>query len=1063
MFPVDDYLKKLANAYSIGNATEHTYRAALQEFVQSVLPGIVATNEPKRSACGAPDYIVTKGNVPLGYIEAKDIDVQLSKVERDEQMKRYLGGLSNIILTDYLEFRWYVNGQHRETGRMASVVAGKIKANKIGCEQVVKLLELFLTTSTPTVNSPSELAGRMAKLARIMRNSISLTLAEEMKNDDAHGTLYSQFDGFRQTLIHDLQPEAFADMYTQTICYGMFAARCNAGNQGQFSRQSAGQALPKTNPFLRRMFDHIAGIDLDDRIAWAVDDLAELLGKTDMEAILANFGKRTRREDPVVHFYESFLAAYDPAMRESRGVYYTPEPVVTYIVHSIDHILKTAFNLPDGLADSSRIGDANSLHKVQILDPATGTGTFLHNVVEHIHESFLDEQGMWSGYVAKHLLPRLHGFELLMAPYTVAHLKLGLFLKETGYDLQSSERLRIYLTNTLEEAHSKTDSLIAHWIADEANAASGVKKDKPVMVVLGNPPYSGNSANTGEWISGLLRGVDKFSNTKTANYFEVDGHSLDERNPKWLNDDYVKFIRFAQWRIEQTGYGVMAFISNHGYLDNPTFRGMRQSLMETFDDIYILDLHGNSKRKEKALDGGKDENVFDIQQGVVIGIFVKKENSGGEKTLRHFGLQGLRKGKYEYLSENSTATTEWAELTPQAPFYLFVPQDRELLPEYEMGWKVSDSFPVNSVGIVTARDKLTIKFDAEDVWNTVNTFASLSEEVARNTFQLGPDARDWKVTLAQADLKKTVPDKGKIVPILYRPFDKRYTYYTGNSRGFHCMPRNEVMQHLLAGENLGLIVMRQVAVEGNYCHFLTTNTLVDNRAFYSNKGIMSMFPLYLYPESATGDQHYLGMETDRKANLSPKFIADFSAKLEMTYIPDGKGNLSATFGPEDVFDYLYAVFHSPTYRSRYAEFLKMDFPRLPLTSKTELFRQLCQLGAELVGLHLMERKIPDIAKFPLTGDDTIAGIRYSEPTEAEKGKVWINADQYFDGVSTEVWNFHVGGYQVCHKWLKDRKGRVLDIDEKGHYKQIVAALAETIRLMAEVEVAIAEHGGWPIE
>ena len=380
----DDYLKKIAHYHSIGNATEHTYRAALQEFVQSVLPEIIATNEPKRIACGAPDYIITKGNVPLGYIEAKDIDIPLSKVERDEQMKRYLGGLSNIILTDYLEFRWYVNGQHRETARMASVVGGKIKPDTVGCDAVIKLLELFLTTTTATVNSPSELAERMAKLACIMRNSINLTLAEELKNDTAHGSLYSQFDGFKQTLIHDLQPEAFADMYAQTICYGMFAARCNAGSQTQFTRQSAGQSLPKTNPFLRRMFDQIAGIDLDDRIAWVVDDLAMLLAKTDMEAILADFGKRTRREDPVVHFYESFLAAYDPAMRESRGVYYTPEPVVTYIVHSIDHILKTAFNLPDGLADSSRIGDENSPHKVQILDPATGTGTFLHNVVEHL-------------------------------------------------------------------------------------------------------------------------------------------------------------------------------------------------------------------------------------------------------------------------------------------------------------------------------------------------------------------------------------------------------------------------------------------------------------------------------------------------------------------------------------------------------------------------------------------------------------------------------------------------------------------------------------------------------
>lgn len=947
MSPIDDYLKKLANAYSIGNATEHTYRAALQEFVQSMLPGIVATNEPKRSACGAPDYIVTKGNVPLGYIEAKDIDVQLSKVERDEQMKRYLGGLSNIILTDYLEFRWYVNGQHRETARMASVVDGKVKTDKIGCEQVIKLLELFLTTATPTVNSPSELAGRMAKLARIMRNSISLTLADELKNDDAHGTLYSQFDGFRQTLIHDLQPEAFADMYAQTICYGMFAARCNAGNKGPFSRQSAGQALPKTNPFLRRMFDHIAGIDLDDRIAWAVDDLAELLGKTDMEAILANFGKSTRREDPVVHFYESFLAAYDPAMRESRGVYYTPEPVVTYIVHSIDHILKTAFNLPDGLADSSRIGDANSPHKVQILDPATGTGTFLHNVVEHIHESFLDEQGMWSGYVAKHLLPRLHGFELLMAPYTVAHLKLGLFLKETGYDLQSSERLRIYLTNTLEEAHSKTDSLIAHWIADEANAASGVKKDKPVMVVLGNPPYSGHSANTGEWISGLMRGIDKFSNTKTANYFEVDGHSLDERNPKWLNDDYVKFIRFAQWRIERTGHGVLAFICNNGYLDNPTFRGMRQSLMDTFDDIQILDLHGSSKKKEKAAGGDKDENVFDIQQGVAIGIFVKKEKSGGDKIIRHAGLYGPRKDKYKYLSENSTVTTDWQNLKPQAPFYLFVPQDNELLPEYEAYWKVKDIFPVNVLGFQSHRDHFAIDFERRELLQRINDMqdSSITDETLRVKYNL-KDNRDWHFSSARKQLKEDKRWETKLITCEYRPFDNRACYFSQVMMDF---PRRELLDHVVGRDSLCIGIGRQgIAVNDPTWALLTVSKVpIDANVF--RRGGVNVFPLYLYPVSTLNPEQYISsfMETEypfgKRANLSPKFTAECAAKLGKIYISDGKGDLSATFGPEDIFSYLYALFHSPTYRSRYAEFLKMDFPRLPLTSKPELFRQLCKL------------------------------------------------------------------------------------------------------------------------
>lgn len=726
------YLKAIENELAAGRATEHTHRPALKTLVESLGSGITATNEPKRVECGAPDYIVTKGQIPLGYIEAKDVGVSLDIAEKSEQLGRYRESLGNLILTDYLEFRWYVRpertktndyptAQHRLTARIASVGKnGKLRLEKNGEAEVLQLLDAFLAAQVPTVQSAKELATRMAKLAQLIRDIIRKAVTDE----EAKGTLHQQMEGFREVLIHDLSEEQFSDMYAQTICYGLFAARCNAKGSEHFTREHAAYDLPKTNPFLRKMFNHIAGPELDERIAWAVDDLAELLHRTRISDILADFGKSTRREDPVVHFYETFLAAYDPKMREARGVYYTPEPVVSYIVRSIDHILKTDFKLFAGLADSSKITikspDGNGkadVHKVLILDPATGTGTFLYGVINHIFESFKKNRGMWSGYVSEHLLPRLFGFELLMAPYAVAHMKLGLLLDQTGYDFQTDERLRVYLTNTLEEAHETSKMpLFTQWLAQEANEASKIKEEAPVMVVLGNPPYSGESMNKGDWIRDLIQ-----------DYMYVDGKHLREKGKKnWLQDDYVKFIRFAQWRIEETGYGVLSLITNHAYLDNPTFRGMRQSLIETFDDIYVLDLHGSSKKKERAPENLEDKNVFDIQQGVAISIFVKR---GGVKKkivkVNHAELWGLREiydqdvhgervltgGKYHWLWNNEISSTNWSELQPRSPFYLFIPQNTELLGEYERGWKITDMMPLNGAGITTARDHFAIDFD----------------------------------------------------------------------------------------------------------------------------------------------------------------------------------------------------------------------------------------------------------------------------------------------------------------------------------------------------------------
>jgi len=602
---IQTYIHAIEAKLAQGDATEHTHRASLGMLIESLASGISATNEPKHIECGAPDFVVRKGAATIGYIEAKSIGRSLDDIERGkgpdgERFGRYLGSLTNLVLTDYLEFRWYVDGNLWQKARLGNATRdGKIKRDKDGTQDVAGLLGGFLERRAEGVGTPPDLAQRMARMAHMIRDLIIAAFKQEPES----GSLHTQLMAFRDNLIPDLSVEYFADMYAQTIAYGLFAARCTAPESKEFTRQNAAYLLPKTNPFLRNLFGTIAGPGLDERIAWLVDDLAQVLAQADMEAILKNFGKRTAREDPVVHFYETFLAAYDRRIREMRGVYYTPEPVVSYIVRSIDHLLKTRFNKPQGLADD----------KTLILDPAVGTATFLYMVINEIHQTFAGQEGMWNDYVAEKLLKRIFGFELLMAPYAVAHLKLGLQLQETGYEFQSDQRLGIYLTNTLEEAVKRAETLFARWITEEANNAARIKKDEPIMVVLGNPPYSGHSANKGEWARQLVETYKK------------DVPELHKpAQAKWLQDDYVKFLSFGQWRIERTGQGVLSFITNHAYLDNPTFRGMRKSLMNTFTHIYILNLHGNTKKREVTPDGGKDENVFDIQQGVAIGIFVKE-------------------------------------------------------------------------------------------------------------------------------------------------------------------------------------------------------------------------------------------------------------------------------------------------------------------------------------------------------------------------------------------------------------------------------------------------------
>lgn len=1075
------YLKEIEKNLSTGQATEQTHRSALKTLLESVSEDITAINEPRRIECGAPDYIITRDGTPVGYIEAKDVGTNLDAAERSEQMRRYRESLSNLILTDYLEFRWYVEGEHRGTARLASLtVDGRVKVRHNGIQAVSGLLQKFFAQVVPTVGTSKELAQRMAALARMTRDLIQ----ETFRRESEEGALHAQLKAFREALIPFLTPAQFADMYAQTITYGLFAARVRAPSyegegwgEGGFTREKAAWNLPRTNPFLRRLFNEIAGPDLDDRIAWLVDDLAHLLARADMAEILRDFGRRTRQEDPVVHFYETFLAVYDPQERVRRGVYYTPEPVVSYIVRSLDHIVKTRFNRPLGLADTNTL----------ILDPAVGTATFLYFVIQQIRETLIamGQAGAWNDYVKTHLLPRVFGFELLMAPYAVAHMKLGILLQETGYDFTGDQRLGIYLTNSLEEAITRAETLgFARFITDEANAAAEIKRDKPIMVVLGNPPYSVSSANQGEHIEKLM---DRY---KAA--------VRDERNIQPLSDDYIKFIRFAHDRIERTGYGVIGMITNHAYLFSLIHRGMREELVKTFDEIYILNLHGNAIVKETAPDGSPDENVFDIRQGVAIALFVKRDCRGQAK-VGYADLWGLREGKYRYLLENDIRTTNWQDLEPMAPYFFFVPKEFTLSEEYERGWIVPDIFPLHSSGIKTHRDHFAIDVEQKRLQSRIAEFRdeALSDDEVKERFKLR-DTRDWKLSEARAKIQARENWDEDFNLCLYRPFDIRPIYYSGDVLE---LPRPEVMHHMLS-DNMALVVGRagHVVQSETWNLFFCASKLTDVNIYYRGGGVV--FPLYLYttPEDTEGTL-FATEEVTREPNLSPEFIAAIEGKLGLKFMREGKGDLETAFGPEDILHYAYAVFHSPTYRERYAEFLKIDFPRLPLTSDRELFKGLAEKGEELVSLHLMEPPGLNhlITGFPVSGSDVVEKVRYVEQVTEEKkvptdisprsvevsnlrlplvfehqtlveippepeprptGRVYINKTQYFEGIEPKVWEFQIGGYQVLHKWLADRKGRKLTFSDLFHWQKIVVALKETMRLMEEIDELIP---AWPIE
>ncbi len=1032
---IETYIKKVASSTKRGDAREESYYPALAELLENFAETqrhkkAHVTVLPKKTEAGNPDFRVWDGkHSQVGYVEAKSPQANLDDVETSEQLKRYISTFPNLILTNFYEFRLYRNGLRVDSVLLARpYIPTKLETIPPAEHQpeFLALLEKFFQFSLPTKFTAESLAHELATRTRFLRDQI---IKEELREASGEGgkKILGFYEAFQKHLIANLKPDEFADLYAQTITYGLFAARTRAN--GTFNRKLAYDLIPKTIGILRDIF-HFISFDPPEQLQATVDDIAEVLAVADVKKILHQYFKEGKGSDPIFHFYETFLAEYNPQERERRGVYYTPEPVVSYIVRSLNIILKESFGRQDGFATQS----------VTVLDPAGGTLTFLAEAAKLAVQEFVAKYGAGSKskFIEDHILQHFFAFELMMAPYAAGHLKMGYLLEELGHKLSGDERFQFYLTNTLEMEELEQSSFPGmSSLSEESHLAGRIKREKPILVILGNPPYSGHSTNKGDWITDQIE-----------NYKKVDGKPLGEKNPKWLQDDYVKFIRFAQWKIDQAGEGVLGFITNHGYLDNPTFRGMRQSLMNSFDEIYILDLHGNSLKQEKAPDGSKDENVFDIQQGVAIGIFVKRKVSTGEKSVRHSELWGLRSQKYDWLLKHNHKKTDWNNIKPSSPQYLFIPREEKLQKRFQSYPSMPSIFPINSVGIVTARDHFVIDFYTPGLRRRIEQFASTTMDnvLIAKTFDLN-DTGAWKIKSARKVVTADEHRDSCYTQILYRPFDVRQLFYHDAliERG-----RREVMRHMLQ-QNCAIVLPRRVETAIPWSHVFVSNRIVEHVAV-SLKTIDYCYPLYIYDETVTGgfagSSRHLSLQSafvfepqpgysTRKPNLNSKFLM----LLKEGYKQEPS--------PEDIFHYIYAILYSNAYRKKYAESLKSDFPHVPFTKDFKLFQKLAAKGEELVELHLLKSKTLNkpVTKCEGSGDLRVEKVMY----DAKKKRVHINPDTYFVGVPSQVWEYHIGGYQVAEKWLKDRKGRMLSSEEIATYAKLITAINETISIQESLD------------
>ncbi|WP_307365938.1 type ISP restriction/modification enzyme [Brevundimonas sp. SORGH_AS_0993] len=1020
----DDYLKALA-ATPIDAKTEHTDRGALERLLKDAAADadtrLHVRHEPRgdKDGGGRPDFMVKRDARVVGYVENKQIDDSLDKLIRSDQIKKYQRLSENLLLTDYLEFVWLKKGQDPQRARLAhsTDLSGKMLALKPeATDQVAKLLRAFFSTAPQNIGRGQTLAVELATRAALLRDFLTEELVRQQKDNDL-GKLHGLYAAFRDQIFHDLDIKAFADAFAQMLAYGLFLARLNAGAGVEVTLDNVRKFIPGSFSLIRELVRFLEEMDEPEYrpSRWVVDEILSIVNGIDLASIHNDLSFRARKaisrkikagdeeehrlfeKDPFIYFYEDFLKAYDPAMRKGRGVYYTPPPVVNFIVRAIDDILKDTFGIADGLADHKR---------VTVLDFATGTGTFLLEVFERIFDTIGGpEAGKADGIVREHLTKNIYGFEYLIAPYTIAHLKLSQYLRDKGHPLQDQERLQVFLTNTLEPVEPQ-GNLLMPALAEEVKGAQEVK-DKPILVITGNPPYSGHSKNTGAWITASI-----------AEYRKGFPELSKPAQGKWLQDDYVKFIRFAQMKMDSVDEGVVGIITNHSWLDNPTFKGMRKSLLETFDQIHVLDLHGSTKKKERAPDGSADENVFDISQGVSVTIFIKR--SGINKGVFHSDLWGKRLAKYQALVDRVLSVDSITSLSPADPDWLFRPHDEAGAARYREHPSIREIFAElgdPAPGFVTTHDQFAISFSPDEARGKVATLlASASEAEARKHFRLCTQEQ-WSYERAKSELP-TINLADETTPILYRPFDRRWTIW---DRNVAVHRRERVMGELRKG-TLALVTSRMTKGE-DFRHAQVSDMPIEAicmSPLTSNNGFA--FPLYKD-----------GVET---------FGTTFRDFLDARY--------GEHYDPEQILGYIYAILHAPTYRTRYAEFLRIDFPRIPFAETPEQFEALSALGWALIQTHLLKtvpRSKPRLGDYTGKGDHTVEAVRYSP----EEQTVWINKTQGFANLPQGVWDFHIGGYQVIDKYLKSRKGRVLNLDEQTHVGNIAESLSFTISQMARID------------
>lgn len=1024
---LNNYLNDLQQTINRGDAREESYYASLSKMLQAYADEntrlkVEITTLPKKTDAGNPDFRIWHGRTHItGYVEAKaPTTFQLDPLAVSEQLKRYLATFPNLILTNFYEFRLYQQGSFvcSATIAHASNAVTMPKAPPLlKPDEMESLLQRYFSYTKPEIRNPKALAIELAKRTRFLRDEvIQLELEEETKQ--GRRVLLGFYDSFKKLLINSLTEKQFADLYAQTLTYGIFAARTKSGDE--FNRELIYKYIPNTLGILKSIFHFISYEDPPQSLTILIDDIADILCAADIKSILHDFYKNGRGKDPIVHFYETFLAEFDPDLREKRGVYYTPEPVVRYIVNSIHYLLKDRFDLADGLASPD----------VTILDPAAGTLTFPAEAIRTAIEEYTGKYGDGGvpNLIKNHILPHFNALELMMAPYTIGHIKMSYLLDEFKYKMADDERFKLYLTNTLDpDTPQQIESPYTHDITEECILANKVKHSEPILVIMGNPPYSGTSENNNDWTEKLL----KTALDGAQSYYTIDDDPLVEKQSRWLQNDYVKFLRFAQWKIHKAGKGIVGMITNNGYLENPILRGMRQSLMSTFDDIYLIDLHGSLLTRDKSPDGSKDDNVFDITLGVSIALMIKYPNISNKKKIFFTEQYGSREKKYEWLSSNSIATNQFSELEPQKPFYVFKPHEKGN--EHYLTWpSLPDIFPVNKVGIVTARDDVAIQDNPQQVMRKVHQFAKSDIETARIVYKLKSSNAEVMFKKAQKDLTDSGLKNDYVKPILYRPFDVRYTYYTGRSNGFHCRPIYDVMINMLS-ENSGLIIGRQgLAVGDEHLWNLAflCDSIVDFNVFYRGGGLL--LPLYIYPKNTGEDLFDSG---ERKLNIDLELLNN----LIRVY--------GITFHPHIIQFYIYAILYSTLYRERYAQYLRIDFPRIPFPQDYETFVLMAEQGERLANLHLLKSQLLDkpVVKYQGSGSDLVEAISYDSSTQ----RVHINAQKFFEGITPQMWEYHIGGYQVLAKYLKDRKGR--QMEDPVRYCRIATAIHYTMEIQEQID------------